>query len=266
MALVDVARLQHALDDRSRAGIGVIDHGAAVHVRRRAVRQHAGAVEGERIAVLAVGRLRRLLELLGERRLEEVDLWKVQHVEPQHRLVGGVAVVVRRPVRGDDEVARRHVGFLALDRGIGALAVEHEADRRGHMSMRRGNLARQDHLHAGEERVGGARFASHARILQDQHPPLGLFGRDQPARFHHQALDVVVVPDDRRAARHRLLGHDAAHHLPERRHAVLGDALIVFLPHRLDVVLGARGLVFGRLGRGRARHGALPWVGLGCPD
>src|SRR5262249_48175204 len=61
--LVDVAGLLHALDDRPRASVGVVDYGAAVHVRGRAVRQHAGAVEGERIAVVAAGRLRRFLEL-----------------------------------------------------------------------------------------------------------------------------------------------------------------------------------------------------------
>jgi hypothetical protein len=40
MALVDLARSEHALDDRAGARIGVIDHGAAVHPRRRPVRQH----------------------------------------------------------------------------------------------------------------------------------------------------------------------------------------------------------------------------------
>ena len=184
--------------------------------------------------------------MLGERRFEEIDLRKVEHVEPQHRLVRRIAVVMRRPVGGDDEIAGRHEGFLALDRGVGALAVEHEADRRGDMPMRRRDLARQDHLHAGKERVGGARSrracAGFSRISTRRSASSA---RDQPARFHHQTLDVVIVPDDRRAARHRLLGDDAVHHLPERRHAVLGDALVVFLPHRLDIVLGAGGLGLG---------------------
>ncbi len=233
--------------------------GLRVRPRRAAVGQHAGAVEGERIAVAAAGRLGGGLELLGERGLEEVDLREVEHVEPQHRLLRGVAVVVRRPVGGDDEVAGRHEGLLALDRGVGALAVEHEADRRGDVAVRRRDLARQDHLHAGEQRVGGLRLAAQRRVLQDQHAAVGLLGGDQRARFHHQPLDVVEMPDHRRAARHRLLGDDAVHHLPERGHVVLGDALVVLLAHRLDIVLGA-GLALVR-GRGRARHGALLGVG-----
>jgi len=40
VALVDVARLHHALDDRAGARISVIDDRRAVH-RRRAVGQHA---------------------------------------------------------------------------------------------------------------------------------------------------------------------------------------------------------------------------------
>ena len=81
---VDVARLFHALDDRSRTRIGVIDDRAAVHLCGSAVRQHARCVEGERVAVAAVGGLGRGGELLSERRLEEIDLRKIEDVEPQH--------------------------------------------------------------------------------------------------------------------------------------------------------------------------------------
>src|SRR6516162_6423675 len=49
MALVDVARLHHALDDRPRARVGVIDDGAAIERRRRAVGQHTRRVEAQRI-------------------------------------------------------------------------------------------------------------------------------------------------------------------------------------------------------------------------
>ena len=129
------------------------------------------------------GVLHLLVEIVGERRLEEIDLREIEHVEPQHRLLRGIAVVVRRPVRGDHEVAGRHERLLALDRRIGALAVEHEADGGGDVAVDRRDLARQDHLDAGEQRVGGARLAPHGGILQDQHPALGLLGRDQSARF-----------------------------------------------------------------------------------
>ena len=167
MPLVDVARLHHALNDRARTHIGVIDHRAPVHLHGRPVRQHARGIEGQRIAVAAVGRLGRALELLGERRLEEVDLGKIEHVEPQHRLLRGIAMIVRRPVGGNDEIAGRHVGLLALDCSVGALAVEHEADRRGDVPVRGRDLARQDHLHAGKQGIGGFRLALERGIFQD---------------------------------------------------------------------------------------------------
>jgi hypothetical protein len=128
------------------------------------------------------------------------------------------------------------------------------------------DLAREDHLDTGEQRVGGLGFAAHAGIFQDQHATLGFLGRDQRARFHHQALDVIVVPDHRRAARQWLLGDDVLHHLPQRRHVVLGDALVIRLPHGLDIVLGARGLALGSLAGGRACHWRSPFGRLGDAD
>src|SRR5262249_11562115 len=134
------------------------------------------------------------------------------------------------------------------------------------MAVGGSDLARQNHLDAGEQRVGGLGLAAHAGIFQDQNATLGLLGRDQRARFHYQALDVVVVPDHRRATRQWLLGDDVLHHLPPAVHVVLGDALVIRLPHRLDIVLGARGLTLGSLAYARARHGASPFGRLGGPD
>ncbi len=66
----------------------------------RAVRQHAGAVAVERVAVLrALVFCAFSSKCSAERRLEVVDGRHVEHVEPHHRLLAGIAVVVRRPVR-----------------------------------------------------------------------------------------------------------------------------------------------------------------------
>ena len=144
-----------------------------------------------------------------------------------------------------------------------AIALELAAGLAGRggsvVAVGRRDLAGQDHLHAGEQRVGGARLAADAGVLQDQHAAVGLLGGDQSARFHHQPLDVVEVPDHRLAARHRLAGDHALHHLPQRGHGVLVDALVVLLAHRLEIVLAA-GL--RRSGRGGA-HGALLGSGSG---
>ena len=225
----------------------------AVH-RRGAVGQHARTVEGKQIAVLPRRLLRRIVKIFGKRGFVEIHRRHVEHVEPEHRLLRRIAVIVRRPARGDDEVAGRHEGLLALDRGICALAVEHEADRRGGVAMRGGDFARQDHLNAGEQRIGGAGLALQCRIFQDQDAALGLFGGDQTAGFHDQRFDVVEMPDHRLAARHRLLGDDRIHHLPQRRHVVLGDAVVIGLPDRLDIVFWV-GLA--RLLCGSDRHGVL---------
>ncbi len=66
--------------------------------------------------------------------------------------------------------------------------------------MRRRDLARQNHLDAGEQRVGGFRFAVIGGVFQDQHATLGLLGGDQAAGFHDQGLHVAVTPDMRLAS------------------------------------------------------------------
>src|SRR5262249_55093707 len=67
VVLFYVAGLLHALDDRARTGVGVVDDRAALRTRQRAVRQPPRAVEGERVAVAAAGRLGLAGKLLGER-------------------------------------------------------------------------------------------------------------------------------------------------------------------------------------------------------
>jgi hypothetical protein len=199
--------------------------------------------------------LRRAAEILAERGFVEIDRRRIEHVEPQHRLVRRVAVVVRGPIGGDDEIARRHERLLALDRRVGALAIEHEADRGGDMAMRRRDLARHDHLDAGKQRIGDPRLPAQRRVFQDQHAALGLFGGDQAARFHDQGFDVVEMPDRRRAARYRLVAKQRAHDCPQRGHGMPGNACVEVPPHRLDIVL-AVGLGL-RLFRFHGRHDVL---------
>ena len=239
VALVDVAGLLQALQDRPHLGVGVVDHRGAVLRRRRAVRQHAGGEALERIAVLAVGLLHLLVEVLGERGLEVIDRRHVEHVEPHHRLLAGIAVVVRRPVGGDDEVAVVHHRLLALDRGVGALAFQHETDGRGRVAVYVGDLAGQDELDAGEQRMGNARLAGLAGIFQDQHAALGFLGADHVARLEHQPLDVGELPDRRPAGGLRLGRHQVLEHLPEWRQVELGDLVVIGMPRDLHVVLGA---------------------------
>ena len=201
-----------------------------------AVRQHARAIAHQQVLVIALGVLLLLVEMLVETRLEEVDGRHVQHVEPHHRFLRGVAVVVDGPVRRQHEVARRHDGLLAVDLGVGALAVEDEADRRRRVAMRRRDLARQDELQAGVERLRDARLAAQQRILQHQHAARRLLGGDDGAGLGNVGPHVLVVPDRRRADRLRLFRNDVLQHHPERRHVELGDAVVIGLAGGLAVL------------------------------
>ena len=260
---IDVARASQPIEDRPDAGIGIIDDRRADPVRGLAVRQHAGAEPGERIPVLALRCLAFPIQMLGETCLEEIDGRQIEHVEPDHRLLRSIAVIVRGPIRGDDEVAALHCRPLAFHRRIGALAVQHEPDRRGGMAMGGGDLARQDQLQAGVERLGDARLAAQRRVFQHQHPALRLFRGDQFAGFGDQRLGVLEMPDRRHALGDRLARHQVAEHLPQRRHVVGGDAVVIGAPRRFDVLARRRRprLTAG-FPRARDTHGVLLFLFL----
>ena len=218
---------------------------------RRVVDGHeVVAVAGVRVAFRARVGLRLRRALLGEAGVEEAHQRDVEPVEPDDRIVAVVAVVVEGPRRRDDEVAVAHRRALAVDRRVGAFAVEHEAQRRLRVAMRRRDLAGQDQLQAGVERLREARLAAQRRVLENEDAPLGFLGGDQPAGFHDVLADRVVAEVDRRDRARRLLRHERAEHLPERRHAERADACV-------------EGLALGlRAGRGERRvlvavHGSL---------
>ena len=53
-------------------------------------------------------------------------------------------------------------GALAIDRGVGAVPLDDEAQRRLRVAMRRRDLARQDQLQPGEQRAGDRGLAARA--------------------------------------------------------------------------------------------------------
>ena len=215
------ARLRERIDE---------DPGRLVRLLLEVERQQVHAVAGQRIALGAGRRLRLRRALLGEAGVEEAHQRDVEAVEPDHRLAAVVAVVVEGPRRGDDEVAVAHRRALAVDRGVGAFAVEHQAQRRLGVAVRRRHLARQDQLQAGVERLGDARLAAQGRVLEDQDAALGLLGGDQAAGLHHVLADLVVAPQGGRDRAGRLRRHERAQHLPERRHAERADPLVEGTP------------------------------------
>ena len=131
--------------------IGVVEHRRGLDLGLPIDRQEVVAEAGKAVALRPADRLDILGVTLGEAGAQQLDELDVEPVEPNHRLRGFVAVIVPGPGRGDDEIAGLHQGALAVDRGIGAVPLDDEAQRRLRMAMRRRDLAGHDQLQAGEQ-------------------------------------------------------------------------------------------------------------------
>src|SRR5262249_46840193 len=114
--------LQERAEGREWRGAGRgVDVAAAPALRGGAVgRRQRGAGRGVRVAhgAARAGAPRRSLVALGEAGVVLGDDGDVEPVEPDHRPVAVVAVIVPGPGRRDDEVARRQRHALALDAGV----------------------------------------------------------------------------------------------------------------------------------------------------
>ena len=90
-------------------------------------RAHVAAPAQGRVARGARGRPgAAILAMLGKAGIEHLDEGNVEPVEPDHRLVGLIAMIVPQPRRGQDQVVLLHIGPLAVERGEGALARHDE--------------------------------------------------------------------------------------------------------------------------------------------
>ena len=165
-------------------------------------------------------------------------------------------MVVPGPGRGDDEVALFHDRPLAVDRRVGAAALDDEAEGRGGMAVGRRHFARHDELQAGIERLGDAGIAGQAGILEDQDPALRLLGGDESAGFHHMGAHVGPFPQMRLGAADRLLGHETAQDLPQGGHTLLADILVEGLAFRCR---------FWRFHVGSSLHSCFPAAGIARP-
>ena len=200
VAGVAVAGLGELMQRRARALVGIVEDRRGGRPAAAVDGQQIGAVARAGIAFRLADRLLLLLVPLDEGGIQQLDHRDVEPVEPEHRLVGVVAVVVPGHVGRDDEIAGRHEGTLAVHGRVRALAFEHEAQRRLRVAVGGGHLVRHDELHAGIERGGDLGLAAHARVFQDQHAPLGLLGGDQRAGLQHGLADLVEAPQRRLAA------------------------------------------------------------------
>src|SRR4029450_12074747 len=122
-----------------------------------------------------------------------------------------------------------HCRPLTFDSGVCAGALEHEAQRRGRVTMAAGGLAGEGELQPDVEAARDARLAEETWVLEDQDAPLGLLLCEQVARFHQEGAQIVVVPQEGNRLGARLWWNDGAEHLPKRRGA-LGGKTAVELP------------------------------------
>ena len=123
-------------------------------------------------------------------------------------VVARVAVIVVRPRRRQDEVARVHRRALAVDGGVGALSLDDEPKRRGGVAVGARDFAGQDQLQARVQALRDARCAAQPGIFEDEDAPLGFLGGDEPPGFHQQRPQLVVPPERGHARRLRLARHD----------------------------------------------------------
>ena len=93
-----------------------------------------------------------------------------------------------------------HRRAFTFDRRIRARPFHDEAQRRRHVAMARGDLARKDQLQSRIEAAGRLGASRQTGILEHQHAALGLVCGQQPAGFHQQRPQLLVPPQHRNRA------------------------------------------------------------------
>ena len=87
-------------------------------------------------------------------------------------LVAFMRMLVPAPLRRENQIAVFHDHFLAVDVGVGAVALEDEAKRRHGVAMAGRHFAGLNQLKGQQHRVAGHLGFGHAGIDQANHPPL----------------------------------------------------------------------------------------------
>ena len=114
-------------------------------------RHHAGRCVFDLGRVGAV--LRRLQFALDRVGAFEIDEQRqVERIEPDHRAFAVMTMIVPRAAGREDQVAALHHAFFAVDDRVGAFALDDDARRARRVAVRRRLLARQQQLHAAEDR------------------------------------------------------------------------------------------------------------------
>src|SRR5579862_6583713 len=143
-------------------------------------------------------------------------------------------MLVPGPARRGDEIAFLHQAFLAVDDGVGAFTLEHEAQRIGRMTMGPRALARLQDLQCGGQRRRRAHRRGRAQvgINERQHAALDRRHVLQVERVLDKGPHRLPFPDVRSITAD--LGRMRLELLPERRD-------MRFLPRFADMIGRCRG-------------------------
>jgi hypothetical protein len=153
------------------------------------------------IAVRQRRRLRVPRIVLAKDRAKELAERIVQRVQPDDRRCSEMAVVVPGPAGREHEVARPHGNALALNRGVGAFALDDESQCIGRVSVSGRDLAGLDDLQSAIDRAGDVAGARQSRVFQHEDAALGFLGGDEVDRKHERRAHVPVAPDRRNGGR-----------------------------------------------------------------
>ena len=105
-----------------------------------AQRQHIGGVARQVVALFTGNRLLIFRVILGKAATKVIHQRQIQTIQPNHRLIARVAVVVPAPLRGEDKVARMHLSAFTIDGGKCAFSFHDKAQRRLVMAMARSDF------------------------------------------------------------------------------------------------------------------------------
>ena len=214
MAGIHVLGLGHLVQRRPGLDIGIVEH--------RRVFGFVGFAEGQHVAAVTchvVADRSALGEFgvrmgFGEDRAKLADQRDVEPVEPDHRDVAVMAVIVPHPGRGEDQVADFHISLFAVDGGIGTGTLDDETQCAGRMTVCRRDFARHDELEPSIERFRNAGTTFKTGVLQHQHAAFGLFCRNHARRFHDIGPAHAIIPFIRDRRGHGFFGEQRVQHFP----------------------------------------------------
>jgi hypothetical protein len=166
---------------------------------------------------LGVARSVRFELLIHPGAVEKLHQRPVQHVDPDHRLLRLIAVVVPGAVRREDDVAARRLATLALDVGVAALLGEDGAAGVRRVNVCGCDVARIVDRDRATDGVGDLQATVEARIGQQDALPVGEIDRRHISLGGDggQAIEVGLVVPPAPAiggALHLVGAHAAARH------------------------------------------------------